>query len=94
MRRVPAACGRLVSMMGPRGVEREEEGGGGGVTNLFAWPAGEGALELEEGTADLVTQRGVALLVLHAVGEEAATAGGGGGGGVVVVVMRVMHVGG
>ena len=91
MRRVPAAWDVLLAWMG----RREREGGRSrDATNLFAWPAGEGALELEEGAADLVAQRGVALLVVHAVGEEAAAAGGGGGGVVVVMVMRVMHVGG
>jgi len=57
--------------------------------SLLAGPAGDGSLEPHEGAADLVAERGVALLVLHAVEEAAAATGGGGGG---VVVMMMIHV--
>ena len=56
---------------------------------LLAWAASQGALELQEGAADLVAEGGVALLVvdhdgLAAAAEETAAAGGCGGGSVVM----------
>jgi hypothetical protein len=59
------------------------------LSHRLAGPAGQGALHLEEGTADLVAEGGVALLVLHAAVEEAARPVVGGLVGLVVV----MHFG-
>jgi hypothetical protein len=46
---------------------------------LDAWAAGQGALELHEGTADLVTHARLALLVVD--GSMVVVVGSGGGGG-------------
>ncbi len=61
-----------------------------GASYLLAWPAGEGALELEQGAADLVADGGSALLVVDdwycghggtmaATAEEATVPARGGG---------------
>ena len=65
--------------------------GGSLLSYLLARAAGQGALELHEGAADLVTDACVALLVVDnlAPAEEAAAARRGRGRGVVVV----RHVG-
>jgi hypothetical protein len=55
-----------------------------GASGLLAGAVGEGALELEHGSGDLVTQSGLALLVVNDVlAAEHATAGGGSSGSVV-----------
>jgi len=60
------------------------------ATYLCTRAAGDGALELEESTGDLVADGSVALLVVDAAMEETASAGlGAGGGGVVVVRLDV-----
>ena len=53
---------------------------------LLPGAARQGTLELQHGPADLVTERGVTLLVVDDLlaAEETASAGGGGSGSVVV----------
>ena len=62
-----------------------------GSRRLLAGAAGQGALELEEGAADLVAHGGLAFLVMDgpAATEEATMARGGSGGGCGVVVVVV-----
>lgn len=60
-----------------------------GARRLLAGAAGQGALEFEEGAADLVAHGGLALVVVDgpAAAEEAAAACRGGRGGRGAMVM-------
>lgn len=61
-------------------------------TNLLAGTVGQGALELQESTRDLVTESCLPLLVVdNSLAAKDAMAAGGGGGGSVGFVASERH---
>lgn len=64
------------------------------VSYLLTGPVHDGTLELHHGTADLVAEGGLALLVVHLSAREETAATGGGGGSCCVTVRHFDRLGG